>query len=104
MKQLYNVLQIHGHLYITFALETVLYTPETSLMEVTNYGTHKHKYTYTEEKLCFIQIHANPKLNPTRLIAIYKTHPRHPTACISSRTKCVLRASWICRHAHHVVC
>lgn len=59
-------------------------------MEVTNYGAHQHKYTYTEEKLCFIQIHANPKLNLTRQIAIYKIHPRHPTACISSRTKCVL--------------
>lgn len=61
-------------------------------MEATNYGAHRHKYTYTEEKLCFIQIHANTKLNLTRQIAIYKTHPRHPTACISSRTKCVLKS------------
>ena len=91
MKQLQTFLK-YTATYISLLHFKLFYTlGETSLMEVTNCGAHQHKYTYTEEKLCFIQIHVNPKLNLTRLIAIYKTHPHYPTACISSRTKCGLK-------------
>lgn len=62
-------------------------------MEVTNCSAHQHKHTNRERKLYFAQIHVNPGLNVARQFANHRTHPRFPTACISSRTKCGLKSS-----------